>query len=74
MLAQFVLSAFGDEIAADLDEQIDALLADGIRHVEFRAAWGKNVLALDDEEVERGFVLTCQTHPVGDAVTVDFDA
>ncbi len=53
MPAQFVLSAFGDEIAADLDEQIDALLADGIRHVEFRAAWGKNVLALDDEEVER---------------------
>lgn len=30
--------------------------------------------ALDDEEVARGFVLTCQTHPVGDAVTVDFDA
>ena len=30
--------------------------------------------ALDEEEVERGFVLTCQTHPVGDAVTVDFDA
>jgi len=30
--------------------------------------------ALGDEEVERGFVLTCQTRPVGDAVTVDFDA
>lgn len=30
--------------------------------------------ALDDEEVERGFVLTCQTFPVGDAVAVDFDA
>ena len=26
------------------------------------------------DEVERGFVLTCQTHPVDDAVTVDFDA
>lgn len=30
--------------------------------------------ALEREEVERGFVLTCQTFPVSDAVNVDFDA
>ena len=30
--------------------------------------------ALDEDEVARGFVLTCQSHPVGAAVTVDFDA
>jgi ring-1,2-phenylacetyl-CoA epoxidase subunit PaaE len=30
--------------------------------------------ALEDAEVERGFVLTCQSHPVSDEVTVDFDA
>lgn len=30
--------------------------------------------ALEDYEVDAGFVLTCQTYPVGDDVTVDFDA
>lgn len=30
--------------------------------------------ALDPAEVDAGFVLTCQSFPVGDAVTVDFDA
>lgn len=30
--------------------------------------------ALEDDEVAAGFVLTCQTLPVSDAVTVDFDA
>ena len=30
--------------------------------------------ALEPAEVEEGFVLTCQSHPLGDAVTVDYDA
>ncbi len=30
--------------------------------------------ALDEDEVARGYVLTCQSYPVEDAVTVDFDA
>jgi ring-1,2-phenylacetyl-CoA epoxidase subunit PaaE len=30
--------------------------------------------ALEPAEVEAGFVLTCQSYPVGDRVTVDFDA
>ena len=30
--------------------------------------------ALDESEVDAGFVLTCQSLPVTDAVTVDYDA
>jgi ring-1,2-phenylacetyl-CoA epoxidase subunit PaaE len=44
-----------------------ALVTDG--EVDMRRNY-----ALDDDEVDRGFVLTCQTHPVSDRVAVDFDA
>lgn len=30
--------------------------------------------ALEENEVAAGFVLTCQTFPLSDTVTVDFDA
>jgi ring-1,2-phenylacetyl-CoA epoxidase subunit PaaE len=30
--------------------------------------------ALESDEVERGFVLTCQSHPTTDRLTVDYDA
>ncbi len=30
--------------------------------------------ALEPSEVAAGFVLTCQTYPVGENVTVDYDA
>jgi ring-1,2-phenylacetyl-CoA epoxidase subunit PaaE len=29
--------------------------------------------ALEDYEIARGFILTCQSHPIGDRVGVDFD-
>ena len=30
--------------------------------------------ALEKDEVDAGYVLTCQTRPTSDAITVDFDA
>ncbi|MDO4239637.1 1,2-phenylacetyl-CoA epoxidase subunit PaaE [Micrococcus sp.] len=30
--------------------------------------------ALEKDEVDNGYILTCQTRPTGDAITVDFDA
>ena len=30
--------------------------------------------ALEKDEVEKGYVLTCQTRPTSDSITLDFDA
>lgn len=49
----FTISAFGDEIAADLDEQLQVLNELKIGHLELRGAWGINVLRLSDEDVAR---------------------
>ena len=45
------LSGFADEISPVLDEQLRVLEEEGIRHLELRGVWGKNVVALDDGEV-----------------------
>ena len=47
------LAAFGDEIAADLDEQLSAMAAVGVHRLDLRAAWGTPVLRLDDAQVEQ---------------------
>jgi sugar phosphate isomerase/epimerase len=47
------LTGFADEIDPELDVQLDTLDGEGIRHLELRGVWGKNVLRLSDEEVER---------------------
>lgn len=76
------LSAFADEISPDLDEQLDVLESEGIRHIEFRGVWNKNVLKLNDEELKRmretlnnrGFSISCIGSPIGKIqITDDFE-
>ncbi|OLY91073.1 ring-1,2-phenylacetyl-CoA epoxidase subunit PaaE [Cnuella takakiae] len=43
-----------------------ALLVEG--QVQMDAHWG-----LEQEEIDAGFILTCQSHPVSETVVVDFD-
>jgi sugar phosphate isomerase/epimerase len=47
----FRISAFGDEIADDLETQARTLRDLNIRFLDLRGAWGKNVLHLSDADV-----------------------
>ncbi|MBO0792507.1 MAG: sugar phosphate isomerase/epimerase [Ktedonobacteraceae bacterium] len=47
------LSAFADEISPDLQEQVEVLLSENIHFIDFRSAWGTNILDLTDEQVAR---------------------
>lgn len=49
----WTLTGFADEISPDLDVQLETLGAEGMRFLELRGVWGKNVLKLDDGEVAR---------------------
>jgi sugar phosphate isomerase/epimerase len=68
-----LLSAFADEISQDPVEQIDVLSRHAIRHIEFRAIHGTNVLDLVDEQHEafrdlltdRQFGLSAIGSPIG---------
>ncbi len=67
------LSAFADEISQNPVEQVDVLSAHGIKHIEFRAIHGTNVLDLSDEQHaefrdllrSRGFGLSAIGSPIG---------
>ena len=80
---RFTVTGFGDEISPELTEQLDVLAAEGIRHLELRGIWGKNVLDLADEEVTRardilaarGFAVSAIASPIGKVpLDADFDA
>lgn len=51
--AEFELTGFGDEISPELTEQLDTLSSEGVRYLELRAIWDKNILDLDATDVER---------------------
>ena len=76
------LSAFADEISQNPVEQVDVLTAHGIKHIEFRAIHGTNVLDLTDgQHAEfrdllrvRGFGLSAIGSPIGKIrITEPFD-
>ena len=48
-----ILSGFGDEISADLTEQMDVMESEGIRHIEFRSVWGAGVDLLSDDDMPK---------------------
>src|ERR671912_3071866 len=69
----WTLTGFADEISADLEVQLDTLAAEGMRFLELRGVWGKNVLKLDDAELgrvkvalrERGIGVSSVGSPIG---------
>lgn len=69
----FMISAFGDEIADDVESQLRVLRELEIPGLDVRAAWGRNVLQLSDEEAhilrdlcnERAITIPCLGSPVG---------
>ena len=79
----WTLSGFADEIDPDLETQCAVLDELGITHVEFRSAWGTNVLDLTDEQVEaagkvlaaHGLAVSSIGSPIGKInIADDFDA
>ena len=77
--ATFTISAFGDEIAPKLSDQLRVMNELEIGHLELRAAWEKNVLKFDDEEATKarqlcdkhGVNVSCIGSPVGKSPIVD---
>lgn len=49
----WTLSGFADEISPDLTTQLDTVVDLGLSYIEFRSAWGVNVLDLDDAQLDQ---------------------
>ena len=82
-MAKFVFSAFADEAGKSLDEQIKALVENGIHYIEPRNIDGKCIIDFSDEELleirrrlnENGIEVGSVGSPIGKyPITDDFDA
>ena len=83
MTDRWPISAFGDEIAPGLEEQIAVLKEQGVGALELRSAWGVNVIDLGAEQLglaarlldAAGIAVSAIGSPAGKAaVDGDFDA
>lgn len=79
---KFVFSAFGDEIANSLDEQIEVLKKYDIEYLEFRSANGKNIADYTENEArevlkklkDNGIKVSAIGSPIGKVdVNCDFE-
>ena len=82
-MANFILSAFADEIDANFDIQLESLKRLGINMIELRGVDGKSFTALTDEEVDAvkekleksGITLSALGSPIGKIkVSDDFES
>lgn len=79
----WTLSGFSDEISPDLEEQCALVRQLGMSYLEFRSAWGTNVLDLDGDQLARakeiidshGLQVSSIGSPIGKIfIDEDFDA
>ena len=82
-MAKFVFSAFADEAGVSLEEQIQALVDNGIRYIEPRNIGGKSIIDFTDEEIleiknrlaENGITVGSVGSPIGKyPITDDFES
>jgi sugar phosphate isomerase/epimerase len=78
----WTLSGFSDEISPDFEEQCALVRKLGMSYLEFRSAWGTNVLDLDDGQLARaqkilnahGLKVSSIGSPIGKiSIDEDFD-
>jgi sugar phosphate isomerase/epimerase len=69
----WTLTGFADEISPELDEQLNTLADESMRHMELRSVWNRNVLDLTDGDLDevkatasgRGIRISSIGSPIG---------